>query len=256
MAGCEKCVGGHRRSKDNPLLWEDCECLTEALFEAYLTKIMPKERWEKYGYLKESILHKSTRAEKIIHLPKEDIKFDTFYTHLKTSLRYIFFGRRLGENKKPPLTCNIVSPAAITETRYDRFTGQKQKKAELFDPDLLILAASSWQHFEASFSEIELLVCDRTQNGKGTWLVSNDFEKLKNAEYRVTTSFRQLLDRLNINKIVLARSDLSSSNMKAAPKESKKPVLNIKRGLGVTGLDDSLWIPQDTKFSNLDKELT
>lgn len=247
------CKNGSRRSRTKPGTWEHCECVHEELFQGYLSDIMPMERWDKYKYLKDSVLTGLIRKnmECAICTPPEDGKFVVFYSHLKTALRSSFFKRV--EDGKRPLTCRVMEAGDLTEILYDKPMGWSDKRDKLAKPDLLVIMAPSFKHFEAFFVELENLISSRSQSNTATWLVSNDFDKLKNPEFRVPTSFRQFLNRLrNDSQIVLSKSDISSSNTKT--KETKSAVIDIKKGLGPSGLDDALWIPQDTKFSSIGKE--
>ena len=249
---CEKCHGRaiYRVDQFN---WCQCDCVVEQDLQKYMNEIRPKEKWDLYPDLKNSLLYNLIKVggepgEYCIFTDPYDTKFEAFYAHLKSALRANFL-KRLKLGQRPP-KCRLIVPNDVCGVQFDKVKGHEEKKAELLVPDILILVAPTWVKFPVFWHELELLVKNRAQLGGNTWIVSNDFAKIKTYP-DCPVSFHHFIDK--VHGIKISKSDLPSL-IKSSEKEGKKSVLSVK-GLGTGGLDSKQWAPQDTRTTAFEKEL-
>ncbi len=249
---CELCQDRRHRRLDGGI-WCKCSCLIEEELQTYMSRILPKEKWEKYPELINSLFWPHVKqggqpGELSVILDPSDSKFDTFYPHLKFALKQSYL-KRIKAGLKP-LTCKIIHPDDVTGVRFDKDKGHEDKKTELLRPDILILLAATWIPYTVFWHELELLVKNRAQLGGNTWIVSNDFAKIKTYP-QCPGSFHEFVKKMEIIRI--GKSDLPGL-IKSNEKGEKKAVLTVK-GMGVSGLDSKLWTSQDSRTVIMEKEL-
>jgi hypothetical protein len=102
----------------------------------------------------------------------------------------------------------------------------------------LIILAASWPPFEAAYQETEQLIADRAQRGVTTWLVSPVFEQLKTTR-NVPTSFNEMIRVMRTDRFV-HYSLLETFPDKVKKNNKVNPVLDITKGHGMSGVDQSL----------------
>lgn len=170
----------------------------------------------------------------LIRVESPDMSMSAFKAHLKAALIQEFQDS-INQNREA-LTWSRIGPNEVTGVKFDKFKPYDDKVKDLIGPDLLIIEAAAFPTWKVFFKELELLMADRIQRGKSTWIVSTDFAKLKSSnDYDMSNQFTLLLTTLmRDNQISITRSETK------ALKTDKKPVINTRRGLGLSGVDPTL----------------
>lgn len=230
VATCPICDGDKWIPQSNGT-YVQCECVQDAALRRYLGD----DDLLSAPDLTKSILTGMIKKPNnyLIRAESSDMKMTVFKSHFKVALKAEFM--EAVRQGRAPLTWKRIAPGDITGTKFDSFTSYRDKLKILGEPRLLVIVAPSFPSYKVFFKELELLMADRVQKNMATWLVCPNFDKLKSGDFEMSAQFNLLLNSLlKTNYCSLTKADT------IALKADKKPVINVKRGLGLSGIDQAL----------------
>jgi hypothetical protein len=172
--------------------------------------------------LKDTKLLPFLKTKKSIVIETESA--NVLYSNLKTCLLL---------NKSINLSWRVVTPDELITMS---FTSEDSKL--LYGPtgvDLLIIFAPVFPHYEAASKRHEYVISTRQAMNKATWFVTKNFGKLLEGRgLALTEGFRNVLTGLPQVRLTSAEARM------LIQRKAEKTVLNVVRGLGLSGVDPSL----------------